>query len=55
MPHIVAAPRELDVKLLTEADMQRLTGPDGSTGLFDGEKLLKEATARGAAVTFWAR
>ncbi len=54
-PGIIAAPREFDVKALTEAEMEQLTGTNGSAGFFDGEKLLKEATTAGAHVTFWAR
>ncbi len=46
---------ELDVKLLTDSEMKHLAGKDGSTGFFDGEKLLKNAIDNGADVTFWAR
>jgi hypothetical protein len=46
---------EFDVKLLTDSEMEHLTGKDYSTGFFDGEKLLKNAMDNGAHVTFWAR
>jgi len=54
-PGIVAAPREFDVKVLTEAEMEQVAGADGFADFFSGENLLKRASARGAAVTFWAR
>jgi hypothetical protein len=46
---------EYDVKLLTEAELENLTGKDDSEGFFDGEKLLKNAMDNGINVTFWAR
>ena len=46
---------EVDIKLLTDFEMELLTGEDDSTGFFDGQKLLKNALDNGAKVTFWAR
>jgi hypothetical protein len=46
---------EYDVKLLTEAELENLTGKDDSAGFFDGEKILKNAMDNGINVTFWAR
>jgi len=46
---------EYDVKLLTESELENLTGKDDSAGFFDGEKLLKTAMDNGINVTFWAR
>ena len=54
-PRIVAAPRQIDVKVLTEGEMERLAGAGGFTDFFGGEKLLKDARNSGATVTFWAR
>lgn len=44
-----------DVKLLTDVELENLTGKDNSAGFFDGEKLLKNAMDDGVNVTFWAR
>jgi hypothetical protein len=44
-----------DVKLLTDVELENLTGKDDSTGFFDGEKLLKDAMDKEVNVTFWAR
>jgi hypothetical protein len=46
---------EYDVKLLTDAELENLTGKDDSAGFFDGEKLLKNAMDNGIKVSFWAR
>ncbi len=46
---------ECDVKLLTDVELKNLAGKDGSTGFFDGEKLLKNAMDNGIKITFWAR
>ena len=46
---------EYDVKLLTDVELENLTGKDDSEGFFDGEKLLKNAMDNGKNVTFWAR
>jgi hypothetical protein len=46
---------EFDVTLLSEADTQRLAGAEDSAGFFDGERLLRQAKAEGARITFWAR
>jgi len=54
-PGIIAAPRQFDVKVLTEAEMEEVAGTEGFTAFFSGEKLLKGATDNGATVTFWAR
>lgn len=46
---------EYDVKLLSDSEIEKLTGKDNSAGFFDGEKLIKSARDKGAKVTFWAR
>jgi len=46
---------EFNVTLLADADMEELTGADDSAGFFDGEKLLQNARANTARITFWAR
>ena len=46
---------ELDVKLLTDSEMEHLIDKNDSNGLFDGEELLKNVMDNGANVTFWAR
>lgn len=46
---------EYDVKLLTDFELEQLTGKDDSEGFFDGEKLLKNAMDNKVNVTFWAR
>ena len=46
---------EYDVKLLTDSEIEQLTGKDYSVGFFDGEKTLKSAMDKGINVTFWAR
>ena len=46
---------EYDVKLLTDFEIEQLTGKDGSEGFFDGEKLLKKAMDNKVNVKFWAR
>jgi hypothetical protein len=48
-------PVELQVRPLSDAEIQELTGENESSGFFSAEKLLKEAMDRGAKVTFWAR
>ena len=48
-------PVELDVRPLSDAEIQELTGESESSGFFSGEKLLKEAKDQGAKITFWAR
>jgi hypothetical protein len=44
-----------DVKLLTDVELENLTGKDDSAGFFNGKKLLKDALDKGINVTFWAR
>jgi len=46
---------EYNVKLLTDFELEQLTGKDDSEGFFDGEKLLKNAMDNKVNVTFWAR
>ncbi|HUT29568.1 MAG TPA: hypothetical protein VMX13_07245 [Sedimentisphaerales bacterium] len=46
---------ETEIELLTDSDMELLTGREHSAGFFDGERLLKNAMDDGAKVTFWAR
>ncbi len=46
---------EYDVKLLSDSEIEQLTGKDDSTGFFDGEKLIKSARDKGVKITFWAR
>jgi hypothetical protein len=46
---------EYDVKLLTDFEIEQLTGKNDSEGFFDGEKLLKKAMNNKVNVTFWAR
>ena len=46
---------EHDVKLLTDFEIEHLTGKDDSEGFFNGERLLKNAMDNRANVTFWAR
>lgn len=46
---------EYDVKLLTDFEIEQLTGIDDSEGFFNGEKLLKDAIDNDVKVTFWAR
>lgn len=46
---------EFDATLLSEADLEELAETDDSTSLFDGERLLQQARAEGAQITFWAR
>ena len=46
---------EYDVRLLTDAELEKLAGKDDSAGFFNGEKLLKNAMNKGIDVTFWAR
>lgn len=46
---------EYNVKLLTDFEIEQLTGKDGSEGFFNGEKLLKKAMDNKVNVTFWAR
>jgi len=46
---------EYDVKLLMDAELEKLTGKGDSAGFFNGEKLLKNAMNKGIDVTFWAR
>ncbi len=46
---------EYDVKLLTDFEIEQLTGKDDSEGFFDGERLLKNAIDNKVNVTFWAR
>lgn len=45
---------EYDVKLLTDFEIEQLTGKNDSKGFFDGEKLLKNAMDKKVNVTFWA-
>lgn len=44
-----------DVTLLTDVELENLTGKDDSERFFDGEKLLKKAMDDEVNVTFWAR
>ena len=46
---------QTQVELLAEPDMESLAGKDDSTGFFSGERLVDQAVATGAKVTFWAR
>lgn len=46
---------EYDVRLLTNVELENLTGKDNAVGFFSGEKLLKNAMDNGINVTFWAR
>lgn len=46
---------ELDVRLLSDSEIQELTSENESSGSFNGERLVKEAMDRGAKTTFWAR
>lgn len=46
---------EYDVKLLSDVELENLTGKNDSAGFFNGEKLLKDAMDKGINVTFWAR
>lgn len=46
---------ETEVELITDSQMELLTGKDDSVGFFDGEKLLKDAMDNGVRITFWAR
>jgi len=46
---------EYNVKLLTDFEIEQLTGKNDSKGFFDGEKLLKNAIDNKVNVTFWAR
>ncbi|MHC4477008.1 MAG: hypothetical protein ACYTEL_15285 [Planctomycetota bacterium] len=46
---------ETDVELITDSQMELLTGKEDSAGFFDGKRLLKNAMDKGAKVTFWAR
>ncbi len=52
-PEILRATTRLEIELLTDADIERLTGKDDPTDFFDGEKLLKDAMDKKAKVTFW--
>jgi hypothetical protein len=45
---------EVDVKLLTDAEKDRLLELDNTTGFFSGQKLLKEAMDTQTKITFWA-
>ncbi len=47
---------EFNVTLLSESGVERLVGKAGSANsFFSGEKVLQEATNKGAKITFWAR
>jgi hypothetical protein len=47
---------EFHVTLLSEAEIERLVGGSGSAdSFFSGEKVLQDATSKGAKVTFWGR
>lgn len=50
-----ATATEFDVTLLSDYEMELLTGKNDSNGFFDGEKLLKQVLDEGIDVTFWAR
>jgi len=54
-PGMLSGTAELDVRVLSDVEVEELARRDESTGFFSGEKLLKEARDRGAKVTFWAR
>ncbi len=41
--------------LLSDSEIEQLTGKDDSAGFFDGEKLIKSARDKGIKITFWAR
>jgi hypothetical protein len=56
VPAVPNAWQEFHVTLLSEAEVERLVDKAASANaFFSGEKVLKEATAKGAKVTFWAR
>jgi hypothetical protein len=54
-PGIMSGTAQLDVRLLSEAEIRELGRENEPTGFFRGAKLLQEAKDRGANVTFWAR
>jgi hypothetical protein len=44
------------VTLLGESEVERLNGKNASAdSFFSGEKVLQDATSKGAKVTFWGR
>lgn len=55
-PAVPNAWEEFCVTLLSESEIERLAGKsDAASSFFSGEKMLKDAAAKGAKVTFWGR
>ncbi len=46
---------EYDVKLLSDSEIEQLTGKNDSKGFFDGVKVMKSEMDKGKKVKFWAK